>query len=565
MIHYVCKYTPIELFKGFGEEYAVLEEMPENFEMSDQIAHANLCGFGKSVIQAVLEGKADQLVLVNCCDSMRRVYDIVASTGKCKFLYMLDLPHEDNECEKVKFAGAVCRLKEAYEAYSGQQFDKELFLRSFAESEKEREPYIGVLGVRVSGVLEDMIQENIQMKVDNLTCTGGRRLAVLPEEMEIMDEDAMFLAYADALLAQMPCFRMNNSTRRNQLYLDPDLKGIIYHTIKFCDYYGFEYASIKKNIKVPLLKIETDFTSQSAGQLLTRIQAFSETIEGSEDMDPETGISEEARKKMESGVYYVAGIDSGSTSTDVVILDQNGKTKSTMIIPTGGGAMMSAEKSLAAAVEKAGIQEEDIVRIVTTGYGRAYIDSGDDSITEITCHAKGAHYLNPNVRTIIDIGGQDIKAISIDEHGAVTNFLMNDKCAAGTGRFLEMMARTLGLSLEEMSVKGLEWKENIVISSMCTVFAESEVVSLVAQNKNVADIIHGLNVSVASKVGALAARLGKKNPGEYMMTGGVAKNQGIINALEEKLGAKLYICDEAQLCGALGAALFAYEKCVAGE
>ena len=565
MIHYVCKYTPIELFKGFGEECAVLEEMPENFEMSDQIAHANLCGFGKSVIQAVLEGKADQLVLVNCCDSMRRVYDIVASTGKCKFLYMLDLPHEDNECEKVKFAGAIHRLKDAYEAYSGQQFDKELFLRSFAESEKEREPYIGVLGVRVSGVLEDMIQDNIQMKVDNLTCTGGRRLAVLPEEMEIMDEDAMFLAYADALLAQMPCFRMNNSTRRNQLYLDPDLKGIIYHTIKFCDYYGFEYASIKKNIKVPLLKIETDFTSQSAGQLLTRIQAFSETIEGSEDMDPGTGISEEARKKMKSGVYYVAGIDSGSTSTDVVILDQNGKIKSTMIIPTGGGAMMSAEKSLAAAVEKAGIQEEDIVRIVTTGYGRAYIDSGDDSITEITCHAKGAHYLNLNVRTIIDIGGQDIKAISIDEHGAVTNFLMNDKCAAGTGRFLEMMARTLGLSLEEMSTKGLEWKENIVISSMCTVFAESEVVSLVAQNKNVADIIHGLNVSVASKVGALAARLGKKNPGEYMMTGGVAKNQGIINALEEKLGAKLYICDEAQLCGALGAALFAYEKCTAGE
>ncbi|MEE0073768.1 MAG: acyl-CoA dehydratase activase, partial [Lachnospiraceae bacterium] len=551
MIHYVCKYTPIELFKGFGEECAVLEEMPENFEMSDQIAHANLCGFGKSVIQAVLEGKADQSVLVNCCDSMRRVYDIVASTGKCKFLYMLDLPHEDNECEKVKFAGAIRRLKKAYEAYSGQQFDKELFLRSFAESEKEREPYIGVLGVRVSGVLEDMIQDNIQMKVDNLTCTGGRRLAVLPEEMEIMDEDAMFLAYADALLAQMPCFRMNNSTRRNQLYLDPDLKGIIYHTIKFCDYYGFEYASIKKNIKVPLLKIETDFTSQSAGQLLTRIQAFSETIEGSEDMDPGTGISEEARKKMESGVYYVAGIDSGSTSTDVVILDQNGKIKSTMIIPTGGGAMMSAEKSLAAAVEKAGIQEEDIVRIVTTGYGRAYIDSGDDSVTEITCHAKGAHYLNPNVRTVIDIGGQDIKAISIDENGAVTNFLMNDKCAAGTGRFLEMMARTLGMPLEEMSTKGLEWKENIVISSMCTVFAESEVVSLVAQNKNVADIIHGLNVSVASKVGALAARLGKKNPGEYMMTGGVAKNKGIIQALEEKLGAKLYICDEAQLCGAL--------------
>ena len=416
------------------------------------------------------------------------------------------------------------------------------------------------MGVRVSGVLEEMIQENIQMDVKNLTCTGGRKLSVLPDEMKKLDENELFLAYVDALLGQLPCFRMNQSSRRNELYLDPNLKGIIYHTIKFCDYYGFEYASIKKNMKVPLLKIETDFTSQSAGQLLTRIQAFSETIEGSEDMDAAKGISEEAKEKMKSGVYYVAGIDSGSTSTDVVILDQDGKIKSTMIIPTGGGAMMSAEKSLEKAVEKAEINKDDIVRIVTTGYGRAYIDSGDDSITEITCHAKGAHYLNPNVRTVIDIGGQDIKAISIDENGAVTNFLMNDKCAAGTGRFLEMMARTLGMPLEEMSTKGLEWKENIVISSMCTVFAESEVVSLVAQNKNVADIIHGLNVSVASK-GALAARLGKKNPGEYMMTGGVAKNKGIIQALEEKLGAKLYICDEAQLCGALGAALFAYKKC----
>ena len=255
----------------------------------------------------------------------------------------------------------------------------------------------------------------------------------------------MFLAYADALLGQMPCFRMNNSTRRNQLYLDPYLKGIIYHTIKFCEYYGFEYASIKKNINVPLLKIETDFTSQSAGQLLTRIQAFSETVEGSDDMDAAKGISEEARKKMAAGIYYVAGIDSGSTSTDVVILDQNGKIKSTMIIPTGGGAMMSAEKESGAGDwKKPGLTKKISCSIVTTGYGRAYIDSGDDSITEITCHAKGAHYLNPNVRTVIDIGGQDIKAISIDENGAVKNFLMNDKCAAGTGRFLEMMARTSG-------------------------------------------------------------------------------------------------------------------------
>lgn len=169
MIHYVCKYTPTELFQGFGEKCAVLEEMPENFEMSDQIAHANLCGFGKSVIQAVLEGKAEELVLVNCCDSMRRVYDIVESTGKCKFLYMLDIPHDDEECEKVKFAASICRLKEAYEEYSGKKFDKSLFLKAFEQKDTENKPYIGVLGVRVSGVLEQMIRENIQMNVENLT------------------------------------------------------------------------------------------------------------------------------------------------------------------------------------------------------------------------------------------------------------------------------------------------------------------------------------------------------------------------------------------------------------
>ena len=149
MIHYVCKYTPTELFQGFGEKCAVLEEMPENFEMSDQIAHANLCGFGKSVIQAVLEGKAEELVLVNCCDSMRRVYDIVESTGKCKFLYMLDIPHDDEECEKVKFAASICRLKEAYEEYSGKKFDKSLFLKAFEQKDTENKPYIAVRALRV--------------------------------------------------------------------------------------------------------------------------------------------------------------------------------------------------------------------------------------------------------------------------------------------------------------------------------------------------------------------------------------------------------------------------------
>ena len=179
-------------------------------------------------------------------------------------------------------------------------------------------------------------------------------------------------------------------------------------------------------------------------------------------------------------------------------------------------------------------------------------------MTEITCHAKGAWFLRPGVRTVIDIGGQDSKVICLDSRGNVENFVMNDKCAAGTGRFLEMMARTMELSLEEMSRRGLEWKEDINISSMCTVFAESEVVSLIARNTAVPDIIHGLNKAVAAKTAALARRLKARGP--YMMTGGVARNAGVVRELEKRLGEKIYISEYAQLCGAVGAARTAFEK-----
>ena len=201
------------------------------------------------------------------------------------------------------------------------------------------------------------------------------------------------------------------------------------------------------------------------------------------------------------------------------------------------------------------MQREDIDALVTTGYGRTAIKNGDKSITEITCHARGAHFLNPEVRTVIDIGGQDSKVIRLDENGAVANFVMNDKCAAGTGRFLEMMARTMEMNLDQMSECGLEFKEDITISSMCTVFAESEVVSLIAQNKRTDDIVHGLNKAVAAKTASLVKRVGGEEA--YMMTGGVAQNKGLVKTLEERLGTSLVISEKSQLCGALGAALFA--------
>jgi len=542
--YYVCKYTPIELLQAFGGECENLNQMPEGFDLADQIAHPNICGFGKAVLEAVMTGKVKELVLVNCCDTIRSVYDILEDSGKLDFLYMIDVLHCDAECSRERTAVQLKGLAKAYGEYKGTTFDEEKFRQAFKKPEHIVKPHISVLGARMGNELFDMVQKSMPYPVENDTCVNNRSVGETepPKELEF---DELMVWYAKELLGQIPCMRMMDHSGRKRLYNDPGLKGIIYHTVKFCDFYSFEYAQIKQNVTVPLLKIESDYTVQSSGQLLTRLEAFAESM----------NMEELEGKELKMGKGYFAGIDSGSTSTDVVILDKDQNIVTGIILPTGAGAAIGAERALEEALKDAGLQREDIDAMVTTGYGRTAISDGDKSITEITCHARGAHFLNPEVRTVIDIGGQDSKVIRLDENGAVANFVMNDKCAAGTGRFLEMMARTMEMSLDDMGKAGLSYKEDITISSMCTVFAESEVVSLIAQNKATDDIVHGLNKAVASKTAALAKRVGGEE--RYMMTGGVSKNQGLVKTLEEKLGTTLVISDKAQLCGALGAALFA--------
>ena len=241
-----------------------------------------------------------------------------------------------------------------------------------------------------------------------------------------------------------------------------------------------------------------------------------------------------------------------------MILDNNGNIISFAVVPTGVSVKNSAKKAYEEALGKAGLSDEQVARMVSTGYGRGGIGFESDEITEITCHARGAYFLNPNVRTVIDIGGQDSKIIRLNEKGCVRDFAMNDKCAAGTGRFLEMMAQSLDIPLSEMSLCGLKWDEDITISSMCSVFAQSEVVSLIAEGKKLSDIVHGLNAAVASKVIALGGRTGVER--EYMMTGGVARNMGVVREIEVRLKDSICLPEEPQICGALGAALLALES-----
>lgn len=455
-LYYVCKYTPIELLTALGAECVILNEMPEGFELADQLAHPNICGFGKSLLESVMQGNIKELVLVNCCDTIRSVCDVLEDSGRLDFLYMVDILHSGGVCSRERTALQLKKLAKAYAGYKGTTFQPEKFRQAFTPPQKEKEPHISVLGARMGTELFEMVQEAMPLPVENDSCVYNRSVGEeTPPETD--DFDALMDWYAGALLGQLPCMRMMDHTGRKQLYNDPSLRGIIYHTVKFCDFYSFEYADVKTHAAVPILKIESDYTIQSSGQLSTRLEAFAESLT--------PNLQKGTEKKMGKG--YAAGIDSGSTSTDVVILDKEKKIVTGIILPTGAGAAIGAERALEEALKRAKLSREDIDALVTTGYGRSAIQSGDKSITEITCHARGAHYLNPSVRTVIDIGGQDSKVIRIDENGAVVNFVMNDKCAAGTGRFLEMMARTLEMSLEELSQKGLHYGEDITISSMC--------------------------------------------------------------------------------------------------
>ena len=250
----------------------------------------------------------------------------------------------------------------------------------------------------------------------------------------------------------------------------------------------------------------------------------------------------------------VAGLDIGSITTETVIL-RDGEVLTSIIMPTGANSRTAGERCLSAALKKAGLKQEEVSAIVTTGYGRASFPQATKMITEITCHARGAYFVNPKTRTVIDIGGQDSKVIRLDAQGRNVDFQMNDKCAAGTGRFLEVMAHALEVKVEELGKLSLGAPRTIKISSMCTVFAESEVVSLIADDQPKEVIIRGLHDSIADRVLGMVNRVGIEE--EVTLTGGVAKNEGVARALEERLGVRMFIPPEPQIIGALGAALLA--------
>jgi predicted CoA-substrate-specific enzyme activase len=256
-----------------------------------------------------------------------------------------------------------------------------------------------------------------------------------------------------------------------------------------------------------------------------------------------------------------AGIDIGSVTTKAVILDQEDKIRAFSYIPTSADQKKSGEDILSQALEKTGESRTGIKFIVSTGYGRRALASSNDVSPEIICHAVGTRFMFPDVRTIIDIGGQDSKIIVLDEKGNISKFEMNDKCAAGTGRFLEVLSeRILNISIEELGEISLKSRNPSILSSVCTIFAESEVISYLSENRSKEDIAAGLHRSIAKRVIGMgtAGSIDFKEP--VIFSGGVARNVGVIRSVEEVLGKKVTIPEDPQITAALGAAVLAKEK-----
>jgi predicted CoA-substrate-specific enzyme activase len=257
-------------------------------------------------------------------------------------------------------------------------------------------------------------------------------------------------------------------------------------------------------------------------------------------------------------MLFGGGVDVGSTQTKATILNDQRQVVGRALIGTGAIVTRAAEQAFQGALEDAGLPREAVGCVVGTGYGRYKVTFGDAQITEITCHAKGAQLLFPATRTVIDMGGQDTKAIKIGPAGEVLDFCMNDKCAAGTGRFLSAAAECMGLSLEEIGPIALQGRSPVRMTSVCTVFVESDILSYVAQRKRPEDILAGVHKAIATRTISLVRRVGIEE--EITFTGGVARNPGMVDALQAVLGRRLNVSPEAHFNGALGAAFFALER-----
>ncbi len=562
-----CSLLPTELFLNAGHEICFISaDMLACIKSKEYHCsfHENLCSYSKSLHEYFTLNHNDFGIIIvpTSCDAMKKLFNALVTDISPDKLYLLDVPKnkgmEPAAYLAVQFEKLIKRIGINN---TGVQIPQSFYkiASSSMPSFNSNKVKIGVLGANVPLKIFDLCLDKYGFEAVYL----NHCLVKSYPDKNLQENVAGIKTYSRMFLEKNSCPRTNDYEYKEKLkkrIKEEKIKGLIINTLKFCDFWPFDHKYFKENLDLPVLLIEHELTANYEGQIMTRLEAFFEGIRAKFCEPPHPNPPPRGGREREGVTAtrkdYFVGIDCGSHATKLVCIDKDKKIIGRHLVPTGTSVRESVQGVLRLLADY-GISRENIARLVATGYGRNNVDGADEIVTEITCHAAGAYHLLGRSGTIIDIGGQDSKAIKIDENGQIIQFAMNDKCAAGTGRFLEVMAEKLCLSLDEFAKMAKNSKKSVPVSSMCSVFAESEVVSLIASGKSKEEIAKGIHKAIAERTVSLVKRINGKPA--YYMSGGVSKNECLVLELEHCLGSKLKVVDEPQFTGALGAALIALE------
>lgn len=549
-----CSLIPVELLMelGFEPDFIDGDDLFASTQKSSQcLFHDNLCPYVKALYDYLVASKEKYcaMVIPASCDAMKKLYNSVKSGLPQLPTFIIDVPRKDKASAATLYADTLEGLRQSL-----LKLHCLPPVNSLAQEETSKRDggQIGILG---SNIPDNIITKTLRLNglepVYLNHCTVKSRPSA--EAFKALRNNPTFKEYAQFKLSNQTCPRIADGKYIEKIVAAAEemkLKGIIVQTFKFCDFQTFDYNRILDRIgeKCPVLLLEHEGFSKSEGQIMTRLEAFLEKLKLKKSGH---GDAKNAEK------LWFVGIDSGSHATKIACINEKKEIVFCDITPTGVSVKESVDKLIHNMMAKTGCSDIKKYVITATGYGRNQIGCSNKSVTEITCHAKGAFKRLMSAATIIDIGGQDSKVVKFNSSGDVTRFAMNDKCAAGTGRFLEVIAERLQLPLSEFAILASRSDSSAPISNMCTVFAESEVISLIAAGNSRESIAKGIHMAIAERTASLVKRAEGEAP--FYMSGGVAKNSSIVKELESFLDEKISVIENPQLNGAIGAAMISLE------
>ena len=570
MVAYVCKYAPAEVLAGFSQEAVKIR--PEDFLNADvNIPAGSVCPCARAALAGILQGDFSELIMTASCSCMKKIAAMAEQSGRKK-VYLLDMPSPD--AQPGEYEAEIKKFIQSYVVEHNVGLDMEKFTDKLQAAPRWPDfIHVAITGCCVPQWFIEAFNKMSTIPLVDYTCMQPVRYF---DNIEDRGGTAALSWYASQLLAQVPGSWVRDEVQRENFLKDKNIYGLLNNTMSGCDYYNSEYMSLLTEVPVERVNVPLGKTMDKA--VISKLHAFLKTNgwlkplpkpAGAAVEQPAPSSLEQSAQKAQTipsqterveqeimeGDFY-AGIDSGSATTKVVILDKDKKIIASGVMSTGGSPEKSAHMVLNALLTQKKIPRASVKKIVATGEGRNAVPS-DADISEINCQAKGVSFIFPGVSTVIDVGGREYKLIQVDSDGKVMDFIMNENCAAGTGKFLEMTAKRLNIRLNDFSSLNGKWKEDLAIKSTCAVFMEGEVQSFISQGKQTADIIHAVNGALAKRFIGIIASEGY--PPAYVLTGGVARDSGLVAELSDRLGEPIFVPDDPQTTSALGAALFALE------